>query len=97
MMPQAMPMAAAGPQMCNPCQAMGQQQHMMPMMHQQPAYYGEASCGCNMMMMEPGCGTPAMVSYGPYDMGTCSSGCCDSGSMGSPPPAEGFVEPRPGE
>jgi hypothetical protein len=67
------------------------------MMHQ-PAYYGESSCGCSsMMMMEPGCGFPTSVSYGPFDMGACSSGCCDAGSVSAPPAAEGFVEPRPGE
>ena len=90
-MPNSMPMAASGPGMYNPGMVPPQQ-----MMYQsQPAYYGEAGCGCS-MMMEPGCGSPSMVSYGPMDGGNCNSGCCEGGSM-SPPPAENFVEPRPGE
>jgi hypothetical protein len=99
MMPQAMPMAAAAP--CSSCQTMAQP---YPMHFQQPAYYGESSCGCSAMMMEPGCGFPTSVCYGPFECGTCSScsggcssGCCDAGSVSAPPAAEGFVEPRPGE
>jgi hypothetical protein len=63
--------------------------------------YFESGCGCSAAMMEPGCGGPGTViaTYGPFDMGPCSSctsGCCDAGGL-TPPPAEGFVEPRPGE
>jgi hypothetical protein len=89
-MPGAMPLAAAGPQMCNPCQAQAMPQ---PMYYQQPQQmYYEPSCGYN-MMMEPGCGTPSMVSYGPME--GCSSGCCEGGPLTAPAP-EAYIAPEPG-
>jgi len=75
-----------------------------PQMMAAPAYYSEPGCG----YMEPNCGAPSMVGYGPMmdcgcnDCGSCGcdSGCsscgCDGG-VGAPvgPPAESFVDPTP--
>jgi hypothetical protein len=99
-MPTAAPYAApyAAAPACNQCQA-AVMAPPQPMYYQaQPAYYGEASCGCSSYMMEPSCGAPFMgaAAYGgmPMDMGACSGGCCEAGGLTAPAP-ESYVAPGP--